>query len=541
MAPPPFDSPPPAAAWRSLEAADPFMNKTTRPPARWITGCFVLAALAGAFFHEWWLDEAQGFLIARDSTTLAALWDNTRPEGHPLLWYLLIWMLTRFTTDVVFFQLVQIAISAVTVYRIARWSPFSTAVVWVLPFTYLLFFESTLLFRSYALGLCLLVVALTQDRGQRGWAWKAGSCLALSLQVHWLFALPGAVYATACWQEIARSRRAALGFLFPLGASLMLLGIQMITADVSWYVNQQAAGATGGDVRIALASPLTGVLTFPDPTRIQNFNSTVWRHLPFAIAGALAALAWLLPVGLLWRHSWPLTLATLAGQGALAFFILLTHHYATRIAGFHWWILLTALWLAMERAPDLRWRRALDQAVLLIALVQVLGNGVAVVNDIRHPFTASRAAAEAISHPPLADLPVTTASCEATELAPYIRRQPYAMCSQHAETFCHWRQTCSIMDQPHDLAMALAAHAAVQADFLFASWTPVPAETLSELSTATVPLRLEPLLSIDDTIVRYGSLHVYRIRREQADGVRPRMPEQPHARQQAASAGFERR
>lgn len=517
------------------------MERTTKPPALWITGCFVLAALAGAFFHEWWLDEAQGFLIARDSATLTALWDNTRPEGHPLLWYLLMWMLTRFTTDVVFFQLVQIAICAVTVYRIARHSPFSTAVIWALPFTYLLFFESTLLCRSYALGLCLLVIALTQDRRRHGWIWKSGVCLALSLQVHWLFALPGAVYATACWPEIARSRRTALKFLCPLGASLILLGIQMITADLSWYVDQHAAGLTDGDVRVALASPLTGVLTFPDPTRIQNFNSTVWRHLPYAIAGALAAFTWLLPVGLLWRHARSLGVATLAGQGALASFILLTHHYATRIAGFHWWILLTALWLAMERAPDLRRRRTLDRAVLLVVLVQVAGNGVAVVNVIRHPFTASRAAAEAISQPPLAELPVATASCEATELAPYLQRQPYALCSQHVETFCHWRQTCSIMERPHDLATALAARAVVQADFLFASWTPVPAETMSELSTAPVPLRLERLLSVDDTIIRYGSLHVYRIRREQANGVRPRVPEQPHVQQQAASAGFGRR
>jgi hypothetical protein len=307
---------------------------------------------------------------------------------------------------------------------------------------------------------------------------------------------------------------------------LALLAIQMATADVSWYLDQHAAGFTNQDLRVALASPLTGVLAHPDPTRIQNFNSAVWRHLPTAAVIMLAVLIWWLPLGLLRRQPWPLRIATLACHVALASFILLTHHYATRIAGFHWWILLTALWLAMELTPDPRRRRALDRAVLLIALVQVSGNGVAVIGDIRHPFTASRAAAEAINQPPLAGLPVTTASCEAAELAPYLRRQPFALCSQQVETFCRWQRTCSIMDQPHALTAALVARAAAQGDFLLVSWTPVPAETLSELSTAPVPLRLERLLSLDDTIIRYGGLHVYRIRQEQTDGVRSRRPEQ---------------
>jgi len=493
--------------------------------APWITACFVLAAVAGTLFHEWWLDEAQGFLIARDSATLAELWLNTRPEGHPLLWYLLVWLFTRLTADVLILQLLQVAIGALTVYRLARFSPFTTVVNWALPFSYLLFFESTLLFRSYALGLCLLMLALTQDRTREGWGFKAGLCLAASLQVHWLFALPGVVYATACWPELAKSRRILLAFTGPIAVSAALLGIQMATAEVSWYVDQHAAGPTGQDVQVALASPLTGILAHPDPTRAQNFNSTVWRLLPSAVVAALGVFMWVLPLGLLRSQRLPLRLVTVAAQAALAAFVLLTQHYAARIAGFHWWILLTALWLAMQGCTAARQRSLVNGAVLAVALVQVSGNGVAVFNDVRHPFTASKAVAETIDRVPLAGLPITTPSCEATELAPYLRRRPYALCTRQVETFCHWRQTCSIMEEPKALAAALADRAAVQADFLFISWRPVPDETLKTVSVAPTPLLVRPLLSVQDTIVPTGSLHVYEVRRSQPAGVRPQAPE----------------
>jgi hypothetical protein len=51
-----------------------------------ILAIFFVLSFIGTRHHEIWLDEAQHFLIARDSITLSELFHACRNEGHPLLW-----------------------------------------------------------------------------------------------------------------------------------------------------------------------------------------------------------------------------------------------------------------------------------------------------------------------------------------------------------------------------------------------------------------------------------------------------------------------
>ena len=61
--------------------------------------------VASMWRHEMWRDELQAWMIARDSTSLGDLFGhNMRYEGHPGLWHLALFVLTRVTDNPVAMQ-----------------------------------------------------------------------------------------------------------------------------------------------------------------------------------------------------------------------------------------------------------------------------------------------------------------------------------------------------------------------------------------------------------------------------------------------------
>jgi hypothetical protein len=43
-----------------------------------------------------WLDELQAWLIARDSSSVIDLFKNLKYEGHPGLWHICLYLISRF-------------------------------------------------------------------------------------------------------------------------------------------------------------------------------------------------------------------------------------------------------------------------------------------------------------------------------------------------------------------------------------------------------------------------------------------------------------
>ena len=64
-----------------------------------VAACFgvVLAIRLGR--HGLWRDELQGWTIVRSSATPWALLHNLRYEGHPPLWYLVLWLPAHITAS----------------------------------------------------------------------------------------------------------------------------------------------------------------------------------------------------------------------------------------------------------------------------------------------------------------------------------------------------------------------------------------------------------------------------------------------------------
>src|SRR6476646_4787590 len=77
--------------------------------------------------HAMWRDELQSFMLASASSSIWDLFLNVKLEAHPGLWYMLVWLLTRVTSDPMWMQVMHIALAVGTWVIIYRWSPFGRA------------------------------------------------------------------------------------------------------------------------------------------------------------------------------------------------------------------------------------------------------------------------------------------------------------------------------------------------------------------------------------------------------------------------------
>ena len=127
---------------------------------RWLSLGVALAFLALAAFamssHELWRDEAESWLIARDSSSLPELFRHVRYEGHPGLWFAVLFVLSRVTTSLVAMQLLHLGIAAAVVWTFARYAPFSPLQRVLFAFGYFPLYEYAVVSRDYGLGVLFL-------------------------------------------------------------------------------------------------------------------------------------------------------------------------------------------------------------------------------------------------------------------------------------------------------------------------------------------------------------------------------------------------
>ncbi|HEX5708379.1 MAG TPA: hypothetical protein VFX96_13835, partial [Pyrinomonadaceae bacterium] len=121
-----------------------------------LTAAFASVALFTALRHEMWRDELQAWLIASGSGTFAELVWNMRYDGHPPLWYLLLYAASRVTSDPLAMKLLHVSVATASVLIFARRAPFTRLQKTLFAFGYFPLYEYAAISRNYALGvLCL--------------------------------------------------------------------------------------------------------------------------------------------------------------------------------------------------------------------------------------------------------------------------------------------------------------------------------------------------------------------------------------------------
>lgn len=120
-----------------------------------ITTYIVLIGV-GLINHEMWRDELEAWLIARDSNSISELFSNLTFTGHPALWYLILYLLTRITHNPVAMQAAHFFIAVAVISLFVFSSPFNNLQKTLFCFSYFPLYEYGVISRSYSLGILLL-------------------------------------------------------------------------------------------------------------------------------------------------------------------------------------------------------------------------------------------------------------------------------------------------------------------------------------------------------------------------------------------------
>jgi hypothetical protein len=147
---------------------------------------FALLTAALTLHHVMWFDEMQAWLLVRDSPTLAALFHNLHYEGHPSLWYLLLYPLTRISVHPAAMQLLNYVLAlavAALILTALRQRPLQATLI---IFSSILFNEYCTFARSYLLASLLLLAAVRLFLADRPRPILAAICLGLAINTHFL-------------------------------------------------------------------------------------------------------------------------------------------------------------------------------------------------------------------------------------------------------------------------------------------------------------------------------------------------------------------
>jgi hypothetical protein len=129
----------------------------------------VYAALSAwiAWNHRPWADEAQAWLIARDSNLSELFFTRLHYEGTPGLWHLILWPLAYTHLPYGSMQCVAWLLGVAAAWLVLRFSPFSAPVRCMLPFAFPFFIQTAIVARSYSLVAPLVFLLCILLRGSR--------------------------------------------------------------------------------------------------------------------------------------------------------------------------------------------------------------------------------------------------------------------------------------------------------------------------------------------------------------------------------------
>ena len=172
-----------------LEIACPEAHRKGLREAGTVFGVLLLFSILLALVtraHEIYLDEAQAWLIARHSHNLAELFHNLHYEGHPAVWYLLIYPVAHLSNEISWIRAINYALSVVTAGLILfdRRNPMTVKVLLV--FSVFVFFYMGVIARSYMLAGMLLIASARCLLADRPRHWTAMLLLGVAINTHFL-------------------------------------------------------------------------------------------------------------------------------------------------------------------------------------------------------------------------------------------------------------------------------------------------------------------------------------------------------------------
>jgi hypothetical protein len=488
-------------------------------PEYWLLFIAYLAVLGMTIgHHELWGDELHSWNIAKASDSYTRLIANIRYEGHPPLWYSLMWVLSKFTHNLVFLQCLQFALAASFIFVLIFYAPFSLLTKALLPFGYYLLYEYGVLSRNYAAGilLCFCICTILQDKGRKRYVLYylllflmanthlLAVLLAASLHLYFLLRLKEEGKKGAVWGHLllgAMVLAPALYCIFPPSDSEMNMDFWLS----KWNPRQLT------DIAEA---PLKSFMPVQAWWEYHSWNTQVILDsstpgiIKKPVAYILSGLFLLLAFVLLRQNRKCLALftANLVLTCLIAAIFPLT---SSRYVGFLFLSLVVSSWLYYADAPMNVRQRTIFQLLLVL---QLCGSMVAVPKDLRLAFSNSFKVKDMMGKVPGGERVVTDYWC-LNNLAAYLDRPFYCIELNRELSFILWdSKLAAVMDsrRPYTNGVhQLFTSSGLKSVYLLSTNAP---EKLHEMEPALFEsYHVEAIEATTGAIEKYSNLYLYHI------------------------------
>jgi hypothetical protein len=367
----------------------------------------------GTLNHAPWRDEVNGWLIARDSLNFHDFWQTIRYEGHPLLWYGLLWVLNQITPNLLAMQLFHLALAMTAIAIFLRYAPFTRLQKSLFVLGYLPFYEYLLISRNYSLGIiglfafCALfpqrkrtylplAICLAFMANSNAYALMISFCFAIALGVEYLWQKPlGVKLQAPAWDQ---------GLSIALFIAAVILSVEVMVqpgdstlhggAD-QWFTHWEWRRFGQAINRIWSSYIL---VLIPSDRKVFDLSF-------FSILSLGLTLVWSI-----YFSDYPIILGFyLLGSGIILLFTYGRFLGSPRHYGNLYLILITSYWLKFYLTPTplissrankiwlklKQWARDIAPKLLMLILVcQLIAGFVAYGRDLLLPYSASRAVAD---------------------------------------------------------------------------------------------------------------------------------------------------
>jgi hypothetical protein len=388
-----------------------------------VTLSFMVLTAINIHHHVMWRDEVRSWQVVIISPSFAALRQNLRYFGVPILWYLLLWWVSFFFHGIGAMQGLHVAIATAVVFVFAWRAPFGKVIRALFPFGYYTLFEYGVISRNYSLLFLfvLIAAAIIALPAQRPLALALSLFLLAQVSV-WGIAFAGLILLVGIFNTLLAisALKQFLWRRWVVAAVIVLAGciLGYVEAQPSPGASFIAKWGPGTSAAWKVVATLGTIWKgwFPIPEFTRHFwNTNILDQYMGVQCGLGCALFCFAALALLRRPA--ALLMFLGGTLGLMAFTYLMFVGVTRHNGQLFIVLIAALWIA-ARSPEwvptlgpLRlvsgWLDRKRCSILCALLVVQLVTGVGVIiADARMPFSAGKAVAEYIRHNVASDVTI---------------------------------------------------------------------------------------------------------------------------------------
>lgn len=149
------------------------MNETKKKsvlPEIIVYSIFVLLSVIMFVFHELWYDEIQAYMLAKDASYFELIFGAPHYEGHPPLYSLILSVFAKTGVPLdIGLRVATFPFSLIGAYLIIFKAPFKRIIRFLIPFTFFVFYQYTVICRPYAMMFAsfMLIAYFYKTRNQK--------------------------------------------------------------------------------------------------------------------------------------------------------------------------------------------------------------------------------------------------------------------------------------------------------------------------------------------------------------------------------------